>query len=505
MEGDGRGWLLLVFGVQQITSDSPADTRQTECFTEPMLFQDLGSRKVVANFDGGKLSSDGGALLLRQIDRGLGLSRSLARCFVDLRNPDLIEHSVEELLAQRIQGLALGYEDLNDHAQLRRDPLLAVAAGKLDPLGEHRRDEKDRGFALASPATLNRLELSAEFSDRYRKILSRPEAVGQTLLEAGVRCLPKDSEVLVLDFDATDDPLHGRQEGRFFHGYYDNYCYLPLFCFCGDVVLWAELRTSNRDASDGTLEALEQIVAAIRRRFAHAKIVVRGDSAFARDALLSWCEANAIYYCVGLARNSRLEETLQNALAKAAEKHCLCGGAPTREFVEFEYQTLKSWTRSRRVIGKAEVTSQGSNPRFILTNLSQGGLFAKDGAELLEGDPRFLYEELYCERGNAENRIKQMTLDLQCDRTSTHWMSSNQLRLWLSAFAYMLLERLRALGLKDTELERATMGTIRLRILKVAAHVQVSVRRVYVRLCSAFPLQELFRQCQERLEIFASG
>ena len=505
MEGDGRGWLLLVFGVQQITSDSPADTRPTECFTEPMLFQDLGSRKVVANFDGGKLSSDGGALLLRQIDRGLGLSRSLARCFVDLRNPDLIEHSVEELLAQRIQGLALGYEDLNDHAQLRRDPLLAVAAGKLDPLGEHRRDEKDRGFALASPATLNRLELSAEFSDRYRKILSRPEAVGQTLLEAGVRCLPKDSEVLVLDFDATDDPLHGRQEGRFFHGYYDNYCYLPLFCFCGDVVLWAELRTSNRDASDGTLEALEQIVAAIRRRFAHAKIVVRGDSAFARDALLSWCEANAIYYCVGLARNSRLEETLQNALAKAAEKHCLCGGAPTREFVEFEYQTLKSWTRSRRVIGKAEVTSQGSNPRFILTNLSQGGLFAKDGAELLEGDPRFLYEELYCERGNAENRIKQMTLDLQCDRTSTHWMSSNQLRLWLSAFAYMLLERLRALGLKDTELERATMGTIRLRILKVAAHVQVSVRRVYVRLCSAFPLQELFRQCQERLEIFASG
>jgi hypothetical protein len=496
---------MLVFGVQQVTSNSPTDTRQTECFTEPMLFQDLGSRKVVADFSAGKLSSDGGALLLRQIDRGLGLSRSLAGCFEDLRNPDLIEHTVEELLAQRIQALALGYEDLNDHAQLRRDPLLAVAAGKLDPLGEHRRDEKDRGFALASAATLNRLELSAEFSDRYRRILPRQEAVGQALLEMGVRCLPKDSPVLVLDFDATDDPLHGRQEGRFFHGYYDNYCYLPLFCFCGDVVLWSELRTSDRDASDGTLEALQQIVAAIRQRFAHAKILLRGDSAFARDALLSWCEANEIFYCVGLARNSRLEEKLQSAMATASEKHCLCGGTPTRVFVEFAYQTLNSWTKSRRVIGKAEVTNQGRNPRFILTNLEQRGLFSKDGVKLLEGDGPWIYEQLYCERGNAENRIKQMTLDLQCDRTSTHWLSSNQLRLWFSAFAYMLLERLRALGLKGTELERATMGTIRLRILKVAAHVQVSVRRVYVRICSAYPLQELFRQCQGRLEIFANG
>jgi len=460
---------------------------------------------VAADFSAGKLSSDGGALLLRQIDRGLGLSRSLAQCFEDRRNPDLIEHSVEELLAQRIQALALGYEDLNDHAQLRRDPLLAVAAGKLDPLGENRRDEKDRGFALASAATLNRLELSAEFSDRYRKILPRQEAVGAALLEMGVRCLPKDSQVLVLDFDATDDPLHGKQEGRFFHGYYDSYCYLPLFCFCGDVVLWSQLRTSDRDGSDGTLEALQQIVAALRKRFAHVKILVRGDSAFARDALLSWCEENGLFYCVGLARNSRLEEKLASAMAVANEKHCLCGGAPTRVFMEFEYQTLDSWSRPRRVIGKAEVTNQGTNPRFILTNLKKWGLFAKGHRKLLEGDPQWIYEQLYCERGNAENRIKQMTLDMQCDRTSTHWLSSNQLRLWFSAFAYMLLERLRALGLKGTEMERATMGTIRLRILKVAAQVQVSVRRVYVRFCSAYPLQELFAQCQARLETFANG
>ena len=271
------------------------------------------------------------------------------------------------------------------------------------------------------------------------------------------------------------------------------------------MVLWSQLRTSDRDASDGTLEALEQIVAAIRQRFPEAKIVVRGDSAFARDALLSWCEANGIFYCVGLARNSRLEEKLESAMAAAAEKHCLCGGSPTRVFVQFEHDTLKGWTRSRRVIGKTEVTNQGSNPRFILTNLDERGLLTKEGVKLLEGDGQWIYEQLYCERGNAENRIKQMTLDLQCDRTSTHWISSNQLRLWFSAFAYLLLERLRALGLKGTELERAAMGTIRLRILKVAAHVQVSVRRVYVRLCSAFPLQEAFRQCQRRLEVFATG
>jgi len=490
--------------VQQITNESPGDARLTECGAEPMLFQDLGARKVVADFDGGKLSSDGGALLLRQIDQGLGLSRTLARCFEDRRNPDLIEHSVQELLAQRLQGLALGYEDLNDHAQLRRDPLLAAAAGKLDPLGLNRREEKDKGCALASPATLNRLELSAEFSDRYRKISPRPEEIGQTLLEMGVRCLPKDSQVLVLDFDATDDPLHGRQEGRFFHGYYDNYCYLPLFCFCGDVVLWAQLRTSDRDGSDGTLEALQVIVAALRKRFAEAKIIVRGDSAFARDALLSWCEANEIGYCVGLARNARLQEMLEKAMAKAAERHCL-SGAPTREFVDFEYQTLKSWTRSRRVIGKAEITSQGRNPRFILSNLGSEGLLAEDGSKLLEGGAQWIYEELYCDRGNAENRIKQMTLDLQCDRTSTHWIASNQLRLWFSAFAYLLLERLRALGLQGTEMERASMGTIRLRILKVAAQVTVSVRRVCVQLCSAFPLQDLFRQCQRRLESFAAS
>jgi len=472
---------------------------QTECFAGQLLFQDLGERRVVADFSGGQLSSDGGALLLRQVDSGLGVTRALAGCFVDRRDPELIDHSVQELLAQRIYALALGYEDLNDHAHLRRDPLLAAAAGKTDVLGAERRCSEHRGTALASPATLNRLELGAQHADYYRKLHAQPQAVEAALLEMGVRCLPRDAQVLVLDFDATDDPLHGRQEGRFFHGYYDAYCYLPLFCFCGDVCLWAQLRTADRDGSDGTLEALEKIVAAIRARFPHVKIVLRCDSGFAREAILAWCEAQRdVYYAIGLARNARLEALLAPAMDAARARHILCGTA-TRNFADFEYRTLDTWSRARRVIGKAETGAQGDNPRFILTNLPAEGLREAKGSLLLAGDARSLYEDFYCERGNAENRIKQMTLDLHSDRTSTHWLSSNQLRLWLSAFGYLLLERLRAWGLAGTEFATATAGTLRLRLLKIAAQVTVSVRRVYVRLCSAFPLQALFAQCQARL------
>lgn len=459
---------------------------------------------MVADFSGGHLSSDGGALLLQQVDAGLGLTRALAKCFQDHRKPELIEHSIKELLRQRLLGLALGYEDLNDHQHLRRDPLLAAAVGKADLLGEARRCEEDRGFALASPATLNRLELGSVFSDRYRKIESDPAAITQTLLDMGVRCLPSDAEVIILDFDATDDPLHGRQEGRFFHGYYDQYCYLPLFCFCGDVILWAELRPSNQDGCAGTLEALQQIVAAIRARLPKVKILVRADSGFARDWLLQWCEAaHEVYYLIGYARNSRLEALLEPSLVLARERHCLTGAA-TRFFQEISYQTRTSWSAPRRMIGKAEVGSQGDNPRFVVTNLPLEGLRARCGRMLLEGCGPWLYEEVYCERGQAENRIKQMTLDLKSDRTSTHWFPSNQIRLWLSAFAYLLLERLRAWGLQGTKWARATLGTLRLRFLKLAAAVTVSVRRVCLRLCSAFPLQQTFALCQQRLAAIKS-
>jgi hypothetical protein len=491
-------------GVQQNNHTTHHAACQTECFKEQLVFQDLGERKLVADFSGGHLSSDGGALLLRQVDASLGLSRSLAACFLDRRNQDFVVHSVRELVAQRVNALALGYEDLNDHAPLRRDPLLAAAAGKTDVLGQERVAEH-RGAALASPATLNRLELGCQHADYYRKLHADSRAVEATLLALGVRCLPREAQVLVLDFDATDDPLHGRQEGRFFHGYYDSYCYLPLFCFCGDVCLWAQLRTAERDASEGTVEALEKIVAAIRTRLPHVTILVRADSGFCREKILAWCEAQReVFYCVGLARNARLEALLEPAMAAARAQHILCGST-TRTFAELRYRTLDSWSRERRVIGKAETGAQGDNPRFLVTNLPSEGLHGADGQRLVSGDGPWLYEALYCGRGHAENRIKQMTLDLHSGRTSTHWLASNQMRLWLSAFAYLLLERLRAWGLAGSELAAATLGTIRLRLLKVAAHVRVSVRRVCVQMSSAFSLQALFAHCQQRLAAIASG
>ncbi len=466
-----------------------------------MLFQDLGKRKVVGDFAGGRLSSDGGVLLLRQIDGGLGVSRSVARAFGDDRDPELIEHSVEELVRQRIFGLALGYEDLNDHEQLRRDPLIAAAVGKEDLLGEERRLEKDRGFAMASAATLNRLELGAKHADRYRKIHVDPKKMESIVLELGVRALPKDSKLLVLDFDATDDPLHGSQEGRFFHGYYGNYCYLPLYCFCGAVPLWAQLRTSDADASKGTVEALEQIVKALRQRMPGVIIVVRADSGFARENLMAWCENQKdVYYLIGMARNSRLEQIIAPAMLRAQTRYCLVGGVACREFMEVEYCTQQSWSRRRRMLCKAEViVGNKTNPRFVVTNIPAQGILGDRNEVLRQGDPSSLYEKEYCGRGDAENMIKQMTLDLHADRTSTHWMASNQIRLWFSTLAYLLLERLRTLGLAGTRCSQLSLGTLRLKLLKVAALVEVSVRRVHVALCSAFPMQDVFRLAASRL------
>jgi len=483
--------------VQQITHSAPDAASETDCERSPLLFQDLGPRKVVADFSGGYLSSDGGALLLRGLERGLGVLRGLSACFQDARHPMFIEHGLQELLAQRVYGLALGYEDLNDHQDLRRDPLLAVCAGKVDPLATERA-ERDQGQALAGASTLNRLELGHDKSSRCHKITHDPARIQAHLLRSGVRGLPKETTEVILDFDASDQPLHGRQEGRFFHGYYREYCYLPLFCFAGDIVLWAQLRTADRDASEGTVEALEQIVAEVRRRLPKARIVVRGDSGFCREAIMAWCEAQPeVYYCLGLARNARLQALLEPTLLSARTKHCLCRGSASREFAELRYQTLNTWSRERRVIGKAEVTPQGDNPRFIVTNLPAEGLTPEDGLRF-QAPP--LYEELYCGRGEMENQIKQMHLDLHADRMSTHHLASNQLRLWLSAFAYLLLERLRTIGLGGTALAQATLGSVRLRLLKVAAHVQVSVRRVTIRLASAYPLQALFRLCQQRVE-----
>jgi hypothetical protein len=471
----------------------------TDCKQQALLFQELGARKVVADFSGGILSTDAGALLLRQIDANLGLTRKLAQCFADGRNQVWVEHSVQQLLAQRIYGLALGYEDINDHQRLRLDPLLAAACNKSDPLGEERLNPADRGIALAAPATLNRLELSNNRTSRCHKLPHDAARIQACLLEMGVACLPKHSRQIVLDLDAMGHRVHGGQEGRHFNAYYDEYCYLPLYAFVGEFALWAQLRTADREAAHAVVPALEQIVAAIRKRCRKARLIVRGDSGFCREEIMAWCEGQQeVYYVLGLARNSVLVDKLAPALREVRMRHCLSGAAGIRAFTEFEYCTVKSWSRSRRVIGKAEITAEGENPRFVVTNLPARG-FRDDPDSQERFGPARLYEELYCARGDMENQLKQQVLDLRADRMSTHHLASNQLRMWESAFAYLLLERLRTQGLAGTQLERATVGSVRLKLLKVAAQVRVSVRRVYVQMSSAFPLQEIFGLCQRRL------
>jgi hypothetical protein len=482
----------------------------TECNQQTFGFQGLGSRRVEADFSGGHLSSDGGALLLREMDRRLGLCTKLARCFTDTRDERFVEHALQVMIRQRVLGLALGYEDLNDHDQLRTDPLLAAACGNPDLLGESRRQEQDHGKALAGKSTLNRLELgAAQSGGKYRKITADPAAIRDLLLDEGVRAIPRKSRVIVLDFDATDDPIHGNQEGRFFHGYYREYCYLPLYCFCGDIPLWAELRKSDRDASRGTLEALRQIIPAIRKRLGNeVKIIVRGDSGFCRDDIMTWIEGQpGAHYVLGLARNARLQALLAPEFENVRAAHAAACELSRREgreeprssrgFAELQYRTQNTWSRTRRVIGKAEITGDKDNPRFIVTDLTGQESWIKNLPALTGG--RDLYEKFYCARGDMENRIKEQQLDLFADRTSAAPFASNQLRLWFSTLAYLLLARLRATALQGTVLARATVGTIRLRLLKVAAMITVSVRRVHVRMAGAFPLQHAFATARSRL------
>jgi len=471
----------------------------TDCKGQPLLFQDLGPRKVVADFSGGTLSSDGGVLLLRQVDRGLGLSLHLAGCFYDQRDARLIDHPLRALLAQRLYGLALGYEDLNDHDWLRRDPLLATACDKRDPLGEDRLHPHPPGVALAGVSTLNRLELSNNKYSRAHKLPHQPQQIEALLLTMGVRCLPRHAREVVVDLDAMGHRLHGMQEGRHFNAYYDDYCYLPLYVFVGEIPLWAQLRTCDHDGAHGVVAMLEKVVAAIRKRCRRARIILRGDSGFCREEIMAFCEGQReVYYCLGLGKNPVLIEKLGPTLAQAHERRCLSGAPNARAFAAFDYQTKKTWSRARRVVGKAEVTAEGDNPRFVVTNLPAQG-FVEEEEEDERFGPARLYEEFYCARGEMENVLKQQVLDLKADRMSTHHLASNQLRLWLAAFAYLLLERVRTLGLRGTVLAQATVGSVRLKLLKVAAQVSVSVRRVYVRLSSAYPLQALFRLCHRRL------
>lgn len=492
----------------------------TECKQQTFDFQELGSRRVEADFTGGHLSSDGGVLLLREVDGASALCERLAGCFTDFRDQDYVEHALPVMLRQRILGLALGYEDINDHEKLRLDPLLAAACGRADVLGEDRTQAIDKGKPLAGKSTLNRLELGAQqINRRTKKIQAHPERIEALLLREGVQAIPRKSEVIILDFDATDDRIHGNQEGRFYHGYYGDYCYLPLYCFCGDIPLWAQLRTSDRDGCDGTLEALQKIIPAIRARFGkQVQILVRADSGFCREPLMAWIEAQLnMSYVFGLARNARLEALLApgfwESAAQLDQDVVLCAKAAgalappklpgtTRTFVELRYRTLKTWSRERRVIGKAELVEGKENPRYIVTNITGQETWAREHEWFQNGQS--LYEQCYCARGDAENRIKEQQLDMFADRTSSAYISSNQLRLWLSTFAYMLMRQLRAGALKGTSLAKATVGSIRLHLMKIAAQITVSVRRVYVRLCSASPMQGVFAQAHRVLRAQSS-
>jgi Transposase DDE domain group 1 len=456
----------------------------TECSAECFDFGIVEGRPVEAAFDAGLVTSDAGALLLGATDRAIGMMDRFAACFHDERRQDLIEHEVATLVGQRVFGIALGYEDLNDHDELRHDPLMAVLAGKL----EARREEC---APVAGKSTLNRLELSKLEPTRYHKISHNPVAIKNLLVELFLEAHERPPRQIILDLDATDDPLHGEQEGRFFHGYYDCYCYLPLYVFCGRHLLVAKLRRADLDAAAGALEEVARLVARIRARWPRTRILLRADSGFARDDLMAWCEANDVDFLFGLAQNERLIAEIKSELDSVAARSRR-SGRPERRFKTFMWMTRRTWSRKRRVVAKAECTQGEANPRFVVTSLRRGECQAKH-----------LYEKVYCARGDMENRIKECQLDLYADRTSAATMRANQLRLWFYSMAYVLLCALRRIGLHDSEFAQATCGTIRLKLLKIGALVRISVRRIKIAMASACPAAQDWGRAAIRLALAA--
>ena len=458
----------------------------TECSAERFDFGVVEGRVVDAAFDAGLVTSDAGGLLLGATDRAIGLVDRFAACFRDYRRQDLVEHGVATLVGQRVFGIALGYEDLNDHDQLRHDPVLAVLAGKLTA-------RRTDCAAVAGKSTLNRLELSRQQPTRYHKIACDEAAIEALPVTLFLEAHKRPPRQIILDLDATDDPLHGHQEGRFFQGYYDCYCYLPLYIFCGRHLLAAKLRRSDIDGSAGSVEQLERIVRQIRDRWPYVRILLRADSGFARETLMVWCEQNRVDYVFGLARNERLAAMIEQELA-AARAASRKSGQPARRFKDFQWSTIDSWSRRRRVIAKAEWTQGESNPRFIVTSLKRA-----------EAAARHLYEDVYCARGDMENRIKECQLDLYADRTSAATMRANQLRLWFASMAYVLICALRRIGLANTVFANATCGTIRLKFLKIGALIRLSVRRVRIAMASACPAAEEWAGAARRLDSAAKA
>jgi Transposase DDE domain group 1 len=466
----------------------------TECIPTLFGFQDLGSREVIAAFDGGKVSSDAGGLLLREVEDKFRFLEQFARCFTDYRDADLVEHTLLDLIKQRIFGICLGYEDLNDHDQLRLDPLLAVMVGKTDPTGDGRVRLRDQGKALAGKSTLNRLELTAVGDDedsRYKKIVAHMRQIENYLVDVFAQQQRTPPKRIVLDLDATDDPIHGHQLGKFFHGYYDCECYMPLYIFCGDHPLCATLRPSDIDAAAGSLVFIERIVTRLREKFPGLEIVLRGDSGFCRDYLMTWCENNGVDFLFGLAKNKRLLRILGQEMHEAQQQFEQTQKA-ARVFKDFEYRTRKSWHRARRVVGKAEHLAKGANPRFVVTSLPPEAFDAKT-----------LYEQEYCARGDMENRIKEQQLMMFADRTSCETMRANQVRLYMSTVAYIVMRALREFGLQGTEMAQAQCSTIRVKLLKLGAVIRVTVRRVVVSLSEAFALRDVFMKVWQNLRDLA--
>ena len=459
---------------------------QTECSADLFGFAPVEGRKVVAGFDGGTMTSEGGAMLLGATDGQIRLIERFAGCFTDYRDADLVVHQVPILVGQRVFGIALGYEDVIDHDQLRNDPVMAVLGGRLEP-------RRADCAPLAGKSTLNRLELSREEPTRYHKISYDAAAIEGLFVDLFLDAHSAPPPQITLDLDATDDPLHGQQEGRFFHGYYDTYCYLPLYVFCGRHLLAAKLRPANIDASAGSIEEVARIVGRIRQRWPKVRILLRANSGFARDALMAWCENNGVDFLFGLAKNARLNAEIETELA-AAQEQSQKTGKPARRFKDFTWRTRKSWSRARRVVAKAEWTGGAANPRFVVTSLARE-----------EHEARHLYEKLYCARGEMENRIKECQLDLYADRTSAHTMRANQLRLWFASMAYVLVAALRRIGLAHTQFARASCGTIRLKLLKIGALVRISVRRIKLAMPSAFPHQAEYHAAYAALTAAATA
>jgi len=438
----------------------------TDCNLQTIHFTPLGRRKLSAQFDGGFITSDAGALLLREVAGKSRLFERMAQALPDPRNPALIEHDQQTMLAQRVLGIACGWEDLNDHHGLRIDPLMQMASER----------EVNADRPLASPATLCRLE--NRISHKSCVELSK------LLVELFIESFTSPPEELILDFDATDDPVHGGQEGRFFHGYHGGYCYLPLYVFCGEKLLVSYLRPSNIDAARHSRGILKLLTDRLRQAWPGVKIIFRGDSGFCRWKLMRWCDRHGVDYVIGLARNKVLEKRAEPLMQEAQRQHELTG-QKQRLFTDFNY-AAGSWDKERRVIHKAEHNNQGDNPRFIVTSLT-------------EAPAQWLYDAVYCARGEMENRIKEQQLGLFADRTSCHAFIANQFRLLLSSFAYVLIESLRRIALQGTELARAQATTIRTRLLKIGGLVMTSVRRIVLRLSSAYPLKELFEQIVRHL------